>query len=158
LSREELIRKASYKSSKKSPAALINIILMKDRKGKITSSDIDSIQAQLLQVETDIRFHIDAQRDINNAYRILYTDFEQQADVDEENRIKDIEYENKKRQIAQEALTDFNRLNQGKIEVARQSNETDDEFLARLQQMGNIFVDPNDMQKQIETEYIRTYE
>ena len=43
-------------------------------------------------------------------------------------------------------------MNQGKIEVARQSNETDDEFIARLQQMGNIFVDPNDIEKQIETE------
>ena len=60
----------------------------------------------------------------------------------------------KKRQVAQEVLSDFNRLNQGKIEVTRQLNETDDEYIARLQQMGNIFVDPADMAKQIETEIL----
>ncbi len=81
-------------------------------------------------------------------------EFNRQADVDEENRLKEIEFENKRRQIAQEALGDFNRLNQGKIQVARQSNETDDEFLIRLQQMGNIFIDPADMEKQIITEIL----
>ena len=65
-----------------------------------------------------------------------------------------MEYESKKRQVAQEALGEFNRLNQGKIEVARQQNKTDDEFLARLQNMGNIFVDPADMEKQIITEIL----
>ena len=45
-------------------------------------------------------------------------------------------------------------MNQVKIEVTRQSNETDDEFIARLQQMGNIFIDTADMAKQIETEIL----
>ena len=53
-----------------------------------------------------------------------------------------------------ETLSEFNRLNQGKIEVARQENETDDEFIARLQQLGNIFIDPADMEKQIVTEIL----
>ena len=38
--------------------------------------------------------------------------------------------------------------------MTRQLNETDDEFLTRLQQMGNIFVDPADMEKQILTEIL----
>ena len=45
-------------------------------------------------------------------------------------------------------------MNQGKVEVARQSNETDDEFITRLRQMGNIFIDPKDMEKQIITEIL----
>ena len=45
-------------------------------------------------------------------------------------------------------------MNQGKIEVARQSNETNDEFITRLKQMGNIFIDPKDMEKQIITEIL----
>ena len=68
--------------------------------------------------------------------------------------MRNIEYDSKKRQVAQEVLSDFNRLNEGKIEVTRQSNETDDEFIARLQQMGNIFIDPADMAKQIKTEIL----
>ena len=74
--------------------------------------------------------------------------------IDEKNRVRLLDYEAKKRSLPSLALSEFNRLNQGKIEVARQSNETDDEFLTRLQQMGNIFIDPADMEKQIVTEIL----
>ena len=60
----------------------------------------------------------------------------------------------KKRRYVQESLNEFNRMNQGKIQIARESNESDDDFLARLQQMGNIFVDPADIEKQIQTEIL----
>jgi hypothetical protein len=104
--------------------------------------------------EADIANIVDQIRLANNAFRDLKVKYDGQADVDERNRLKDIEYENKKRQIAQELLGEFNRLNQGKTEVARQPNETDDDFLIRLQKMGNIFVDPADMEKQIKTEIL----
>ena len=60
----------------------------------------------------------------------------------------------KKRRYVQESLNEFNRMNQGKIQIARESNESDDDFLARLQRMGNIFVDPADIDKQIQTEIL----
>jgi hypothetical protein len=154
LPRDEIVKRAGYAKSKQDTAALINRIINKEKSGKPKAVDLTSIKDEIDIVDDDIRSIIIQIRAENAAFAALKAKYDGQADVDEENRIKDIEYENKKRQIAQEALSDFNRLNQGKIEVARQSNETDDEFLARLQQMGNIFVDPNDMQKQIETEIL----
>ena len=81
-------------------------------------------------------------------------DYELQQEIEEENKLKLTEYENKKQQLAQDSLSEFNRLNRGKTEVVRQQNETDDDFLKRLKDMGNIFVDPADMNKQIETEIL----
>jgi hypothetical protein len=105
-------------------------------------------------VDNDIIYYVEEIKNLNEAFTNLKADYDQQDIIDEENRLKLMEFENKKLQVAQEALSDFNRLNQGKIEVARQSNETDDEFLARLKNMGNIFVDPADMEKQIITEIL----
>jgi len=154
MSKIELIAILGQKKSVLDETELIKKIITKEKLRSASPLDLGKVKTDIGVVDGDIQSHIDAIRDANNAYRKLYSDYNGQEAVDEENRIKDIEYENKKRQIAQEALGDFNRLNQGKIEVARQQNETDDEFIARLQQMGNIFVDPNDMQKQIETEIL----
>jgi len=115
---------------------------------------IENIKADLAKVEGDRTHIIDEIKGAKTAFEAVVAEFNRQADVDEKNRLNQIEYENKKRQIVQEAQGDFNRLNQGKIEVARQINETDDEFLTRLQQMGNIFIDPADMEKQIITEIL----
>jgi hypothetical protein len=115
---------------------------------------IENVKTDLGKVGGDIIRHIDLIKDAKIAFEAVVAEFNRQADVDEENRLNLIEYENKKRQIAQEALGDFNRLNQGKIQVARQPNETDDDFITRLQQMGNIFIDPADMDKQIITEIL----
>ena len=89
---------------------------------------IETIDTQLQKVKTDIIDNIDKIKDGRKEFEAVVAEFNRQADVDEKNRLNQIEYENKKRQIAQEALGDFNRLNQGKIQVARQLNETDDEF------------------------------
>ena len=131
---------------------LIQTIIDEEKNGSPTV--LGTIKMQLGKVDSDIIYYVDEIKNSNEAFTNLKADYDQQDIIDEENRLKDIEFENKKRQVAQEALSDFNRLNQGKIEVARQSNETDDEFLARLQNMGNIFVDPADMEKQIITEIL----
>ena len=113
-----------------------------------------AIEDKMKLVEADIQFSISEIKRLNAEIHQLEANYNGQEAVDEENRLKEIEFDNKKRQLTQEILSDFNRLNQGKIEVTRQLNETDDEFIARLQQMGNIFVDPADMEKQIITEIL----
>ena len=120
MSKIELIAILGQKKSVLDETELIRRIITKEKLRSASPVDLGKVKTDIGVVDADIQSHIDAIRDANNAYRKLYSDFEQQADVDEENRIKDIEFENKKRQIAQEALSDFNRLNQGKIEVARQ--------------------------------------
>jgi hypothetical protein len=154
LSRDELIKALKQKKSSLTDDKLIEKIIAKEKVGKLLPTDLNPIKTDLGNKEAEILHYVGEIKGANKAFRRLKTDFDQQADIDEENRLKTMEFENKKRQVAQEALSDFNRLNQGKIEVARQSNETDDEFLARLQNMGNIFVDPADMEKQIITEIL----
>ncbi len=103
-------------------------------------------------VETGIQHYIKLYKESEAFYKQKIGEYELQEEIDEENRLKRLEYETKKRNLPHTALNEFNRMNQGKIEVFRQENETDDEFLARLKQLGNIFIDPADMEKQIVTE------
>ena len=133
-------------------ANLIALIIGEEKKGSPTV--LGATKTKIGEKNAEIVNIIDQIGLANNLFFKVKAEYDDQADVDEANRMKDIEYENKKRQIAQESLGEFNRLNQGKIEVARQLNETDDEFLTRLQQMGNIFIDPADMEKQIITEIL----
>jgi hypothetical protein len=142
----------SNRLSKQDAAALINIIVAKEKRGKPKASNVTSIKDEIDVIDDNIRDLIIKIRWANAVFAALKANYDGQADVDEENRLKIIEFENKKRQLTQDALSEFNRMNQGKIQASRESNETDDDFLARLQRMGNIFVDPADMAKQIETE------
>ena len=57
----------------------------------------------------------------------------------------------KKRQLAEELLNDFNRLNQGKMKISRDQSETDDDFFIRLQSLGAIPVDQKDIEKEVQT-------
>jgi hypothetical protein len=111
-----------------------------------------AIQDKLKLIDSDIQFSISEIKRLNSEIHQLEADYNGQDAVDEENRLKDIEFENKKRQLTQDALNEFNRMNQGKIQVSRELNETDDAFIARLQTMGNIFIDP--LEKQIKTEIL----
>ena len=154
LSRDEIIIKAGFKNSKQDTSALINKIVEREKKKRPKASALTPIVDEIAVIDAEIQHLLRRIRGSNATFAALKANFDQQADVDEENRLKQIEFDNKKRQLTQDVLSDFNRLNQGKIEVTRQSNETDDEFIARLQQMGNIFIDPADMAKQIETEIL----
>jgi len=154
LSKNEIIIVAGFKNSKQDTSALINKIVEREKKKRPKASALTPIVDEIAVIDAEIQHYIRRIRGSNATFAALKANFDQQADVDEENRLKQIEFDNKKRQLTQDVLSDFNRLNQGKIEVTRQSNETDDEFIARLQQMGNIFIDPADMAKQIETEIL----
>ena len=152
LSKKELISLLGQKKSTLTEDKLIDKIVASEKVGKTSPADLARIKTELGDINNEIGVIVSNINTSHNEFTTFKAIYEQQDAVDEENRLKEIEFDNKKRQLAQDVLSDFNRLNQGKIEVTRQLNETDDEFIARLQQMGNIFVDPNDMAKQIETE------
>ena len=140
---------------KSNKASLVKTLIDHEKsKLKKSSPDLGRIKTDLGLIDADIRHFVNEINGANAAYDRLKADYEQQADVDEENRVRLLDYETKKRNLPHTALSEFNRLNQGKIEVSRQENETDDEFIARLQQLGNIFIDPADMEKQIVTEIL----
>jgi hypothetical protein len=130
-------------------------VLIDNEKSKfVSTTNLGSIKTELGDINNEIKECIRDLNAIQAEILIFKANFIHQADVDEENRLKEIEFDMKKRRYVQESLNEFNRMNQGKIQIARESNESDDDFLARLQRMGNIFVDPADIDKQIQTEIL----
>jgi len=89
-----------------------------------------------------------------NEIKLIQSSYKLQLQVDEENRLKDIEHENLQRQQNEQLLSDFNRLNQGRAQVFREPNETEDDFYLRLVAMGNVEIDPADIEKQIQTDIL----
>ncbi len=51
-------------------------------------------------------------------------------------------------------LNDFNRLNKGRTQLARQQDESEDDFYLRLVAMGNVEADPSAIEKQIQTDIL----
>ena len=150
---EAIITKEGYTFPKpRNVPELIKTIITNEKSS--LPPPVDPITKQLKMVEVGIQKFTEIYNDCVAFYKKIIGEYEVQEEVEEENRLKHLEYEIKKRNLPHTALSEFNRLNQGKIEVARQENETDDEFLARLRQMGNIFIDPADMEKQIVTEIL----
>ena len=136
-------------SSKSNKRSIIDRIINAENK-----ASPDKILQEIKDIELELEFMVDNVKKLESKYYSIASDYELQESIEDENKLKLTEYENKKRQLAQDALSEFNRLNRGKTEVVRQQNETDDDFLKRLKDMGNIFVDPADMNKQIETEIL----
>ena len=136
-------------SSKSNKRSIIDRIINAENK-----ASPDKILQEIKDIDIELEFMVDNVKKLESKYHSIAADYELQESIEDENKLKLTEYENKKRQLAQDALSEFNRLNRGKTEVVRQQNETDDDFLKRLKDMGNIFVDPADMNKQIETEIL----
>ena len=67
----------------------------------------------------------------------------------EENEIENNKTENERRLLANDALNTFNKLNQGRIQIQREPQETDEELLARIARLGKIQADPSDIENQI---------
>ena len=150
---EAIITKNGYPFPKPRNVPELIKTIIENEKSSLPST-VDPITKQLKMVEVGIKKFTDLYHDAEKYYIRIIGEYEAQERVEEENRLKHLEYETKKRSLPYTALSEFNRLNQGKIEVARQENEKDDEFLARLRQMGNIFIYPADMEKQIVTEIL----
>jgi len=95
-------------------------------------SSLDPIKAEIEAKKVEIA---EAQKDIKDAtdaYKKEEGKYKVQLDEMEKNRLNELEYNNQKRQLTEEILSDFNSLNQGKGTIARNLQETDDEFYDRL--------------------------
>ena len=68
--------------------------------------------------------------------------------------MKKVEHENLQRQQTEQLLNDFNRLNKGRTQLARQQDESEDDFYIRLVAMGNVEADPAAIEKQIQTDIL----
>jgi hypothetical protein len=109
---------------------------------------LDEIEAKKVEIavaQKDIKDATDAYRKAEGEYRV-------QLDEKEKNRLDELEYNIRKRQLVEEIQNDFNRLNQGKGTITRNPQETDDDFYNRLELLGAIPIDQKDIDKQVQTE------
>ena len=97
--------------------------------------DLRNIEANILAIETGIT--------------ALNADHEAFLRNVEENEIERNKVENESRLLATDALNTFNRLNQGRVQIQREPQETDAELLARIAKLGTIQADPSDINNQI---------
>jgi hypothetical protein len=93
------------------------------------------IEGQILKNETDLG--------------ALDADYENFERTNEENTIEQNKVNNERRLLATDTLNTFNRLNQGRVQIQREPQETDDQLLARLDKLGQIPVDAADVENQI---------
>ena len=63
-------------------------------------------------VEAGIKHYIQVYKDSEAFYKKIIGVYEVQVEIDEENRLKHLEYETKKRNLPHTALNEFNRMNQ----------------------------------------------
>jgi hypothetical protein len=67
----------------------------------------------------------------------------------EENEVLFTKIDNESRLLANDALNTFNRLNQGRVQIQREPQETDAELMKRIEDLGKIQADPSDITNQI---------
>ena len=121
-------------------------------KGQMTKSSISDIRRDLKAVKNAIRTEIIDIKRAEAHYRNIEGEYNTQLKEMEVDRLNEIEYNNQKRQLTEQILNDFNQLNQGKIKVSREPQETDDDFYTRLQSLGAIPVDQKDIDAQVQTD------
>ena len=119
--------------------------------GKTSITSLTNNKAQLDQVKKDILNLVNRIQFEEAEFRRLDAAYKSQDVIDEENRIKEIEYASRKKQLADDFQSTFNSLNAGKSQIFREANETDDDFLTRLQNMGNMEIDPKDIEADIQS-------
>jgi hypothetical protein len=130
----------------------VNKIIENEMREK--GSSPDDIKAQIDKLDLDAKECLDDIRKAKGQIRQIQSNYTLQLQVDEENRLKKIEYENLQRQQNEQLLNDFNRLNKGRTQLARQQDESEDDFYLRLVAMGNVEADPAAIEKQIQTDIL----
>jgi hypothetical protein len=108
----------------------------------ILQSDLARFKAELINTNlkiTSIETRI-------NALNAEHDDYLQNI---EENEVENNKTENERRLLANDALNTFNRLNQGRVQIQREPQETDKELLDRIARLGTIQADPSDIENQI---------
>jgi hypothetical protein len=117
--------------------------------GKKVVATEASLQSDLLRLKFDLRnveFQIIAIETDLTALNIEHDAFLREIEEDE---MKKNNIENERRLLANDALNTFNRLNQGRVQIQREPQETDAELLARIARLGTIQADPSDIENQI---------
>ena len=150
---KEIINKdlgSTLPKSRKTEDLIKKIVFLEKMIGLKSSSDVirDEIEAKKVEIaeaQKDIKDATDAYKKEEGKYKV-------QLDEMEKNRLDELEYNNQKRQLTEEILSDFNRLNQGKGTITRNLQKTDDDFYDRLKLLGAIPIDQKDIDKQVQTE------
>ena len=147
-----LIRSRGYTMpEKRNKAGYVGTIVENEMIAGIKPGDI---KAQIDQLELDATEIVTDIRKAKGKIRQIQSNYTLQLQVDEENRLKKIEHENLQRQQNEQLLNDFNRLNKGRTQLARQQDESEDDFYLRLVAMGNVEADPVAIEKQIQTDIL----
>ena len=123
-------------------------------KGQNTKTSMSDLRKNLKSINKEIKSEINYIQGAEAYYRRIEGDYKTQLEEMEENRLNEIEYNNGKRQLTEQILNDFNQLNQGKIKISREPEESDDDFYTRLQKLGAIPVDQTDIDKEVQTEIL----
>ena len=138
------------KGRSQKPGIIVKIIDIEKQPGRPP----DDIKAQIDQLELDAKKIVDDIKRKKGRVRQIQSNYALQLQVDEENRLKKVEHENLQRQQNEQLLNDFNRLNKGRTQLARQQDESEDDFYLRLVAMGNVEADPAAIEKQIQTDIL----
>ena len=149
--RDELIKMLNQKNSQLTDDKLIDRIIGIEMTGKTSTTSLTNTRAQLMAINTNIVDIMNRIRLKEADFRALEAKYASQDVIDEENRIKKIAYASRKKQLADDFQSTFNSLNAGKSQIFREANETDDDFLTRLQNMGNMEIDPADIEADIQS-------
>jgi len=120
-------------------------------KNEMSSADV---RAQIDQTELDIQSTLTQIKTKKDLIKQVQADYKLQMETEEENRLKEYQYENLQRQQNEELLKDFNRLNMGRTEIFKEPTETEDDFYLRLVAMGNVEADPVVIEQQIQTDIL----
>ena len=105
-------------------------------------AELANLRAELVAIDTKI---LATETDIT----ALTTDYESFLRNIEENETKRNKIENESRLLANDALNTFNRLNQGRVQIQREPQETDADLMKRIEDLGKIQADPSDIKNQI---------
>jgi len=97
--------------------------------------ELRNIEFQITAIETDIT--------------ALTADYDAYLREVEQKEIEKNQIENESRLLATDALNTFNRLNQGRVQIQREPQETDDALMKRIENLGTLKADPADVVNQI---------
>ena len=152
-----------FKTKAVMPRFLINVILnyeeeqnkisiLNEEKAYVGKNVADAeleLQRKLQQARNAIKVLDDKIEKVDTALNALNTDHDAFLREIEEDEMKRNKIENERRLLANDALNTFNRLNQGRVQIQREPQETDAELLARIARLGTIQADPSDIENQI---------
>jgi hypothetical protein len=107
------------------------------------------LKKNLVSIRNDLLTNETALTKIENDMKAFEALYATQETIIEENVIAEKNYEATLHQTVEELLDNFNLLNTGKIRITRQSGETDDELMKRIENLSKAPVNAANVQNQI---------